>query len=457
MHVLIQNYVEKYEVILRWFFDRSAPITFFVLFLFGAIMLVISVVAGVGEYELILPSGIKKQVGYLWALNWSFMFLLGFPIMLFFMLETADSLRRTLDRLVENRMIVDPAWQPAELQVLDAERARFWHNSATAGLILLVALTAYCLSEWYAVSGRYLIANELPIEPGQKHFFDELDWSVAAVLKGPEHSEVVFRIVNAVFSFVNYLLLGVYLSVVFTYYAMLIMYADMFRRLSQANVSGKCRIIPDVNDSDPRRGFGLFKRVFQRVLFATLLGFFMAYFMNLQNAFLRSESPDIMSFVSGDLANGFSLFANGKIIDGLADLAGTIFSAPHMLNLTSAWAVLMVFGFFSLVALALAWTLSQTAERSRDDLRVFIRDEANTITQLTELNRDTAIERLSEWDSENETGMVIWPFGWPRLQELLVFLAFGAICTILYRLGLIFAGIAIAWITVSIVIRFGRN
>ena len=55
----------RLEVAIRWFFDRSAPLTFFVLFLFGAVMLLASVGAGVGFFELPLPDGTRKQVGYI--------------------------------------------------------------------------------------------------------------------------------------------------------------------------------------------------------------------------------------------------------------------------------------------------------------------------------------------------------------------------------------------------------
>ncbi len=209
--------IARLEVAIRWFFDRSAPLTFFVLFLFGAVMLLASVGAGVGFFELPLPDGTRKQVGYIWALNWSFMFLLGFPIMFFFILETADSLRRTLGRLVENRMILDDGWAPVPQEALDAERARFWQRSAVIGAVMLVAFMTYCIGEWYYVCGRHLFANAAPIAPDAAHWFEELDWSLAAVLPGPHQGDATFRAVNNIFSFANYFVLGLYLAVVFTY------------------------------------------------------------------------------------------------------------------------------------------------------------------------------------------------------------------------------------------------
>lgn len=126
----------KVAAALRWFFERSALLTFITLFMLGLIMLISSIIAGVGFFEFQTPDGPSKQVGYIWALNWSFMFLLGFPIMFFFMLETSDSLRRTLDRLADNRMIVDMNWKPASVGALDDERKRFWRLSAYAAIFV---------------------------------------------------------------------------------------------------------------------------------------------------------------------------------------------------------------------------------------------------------------------------------------------------------------------------------
>jgi hypothetical protein len=203
------------------------------LFLIGAVMLLASALVGVGFFELNLPSGTRKQVGYIWALNWSFMYLLGFPIMFFFMLETSDSLRRTLGRLIENRMVLNHNWMPVGVGALNEERDRFWRRSAIAGSIITVFMVLYCLGEWYFVSGRHLFANTLPIGVQDVHWFEELDWSVAALLPGQSQGAPGFKAINAAFSFINYLILGFYLSVVFTYYAMIMMYADTFRRLSQ--------------------------------------------------------------------------------------------------------------------------------------------------------------------------------------------------------------------------------
>ena len=378
----------KVAAALRWFFERSALLTFFALFLLGLIMLIFSIIAGVGFFEFQTPAGQSKQVGYIWALNWSFMFLLGFPIMFFFILETSDSLRRTLERLVEDGMIVDMNWHPAGVGALDDERNRFWRLSACAAIFVTICIVPYCLIEWYIVSGRHLFANQLPAVVLQgPHWLEEIDWSVAALLPGPDRGDAGFRYLNAAFSFINYLILGFYLSIVFTYYAMIVMYADTFRRLSRGLETAGCRIIPMIEDTDPRRGFSVFERLFKRILLATLVGFLLCYFMNIQNLYLRADSPDIWAFLAGDLINGFSVFLEGDMKAGLGKIAGELFDVAHVFNLTSVLSMTLVFGFFSAVALAMAWTLQQTAERSRDDMKAYARNPNNPVDQITSLPR----------------------------------------------------------------------
>lgn len=62
--------------------------------------------------------------------------------------------------------------------------------------------------------------------------------------------------------------------------------------------------------------------------------------------------------------------------------------------------------------------------------------------------------RLEPWNAAEKTGMVLWPFGWPALQQLMLFLAFGCICLVLFKIGLFFAGAAIAWVTVRMLVVF---
>lgn len=198
---------------------------------------------------------------------------------------------------------------------------------------------------------------------------DRLVGRRASARTGPDRGDAGFRYLNAAFSFINYLILGFYLSIVFTYYAMIVMYADTFRRLSRGLETAGCRIIPMIEDTDPRRGFSVFERVFKLVLMATLVGFLMCYFMNIQNLYLRADSPHIWAFLASDLINGFSIFVDGDIKAGMGKIAEELFDVAHVFNLTSILSMTLVFGFFSAVALAMAWTLQQTAERSRDDLK----------------------------------------------------------------------------------------
>ena len=47
----------KVAAALRWFFERSALLTFITLFMLGLIMLISSIIAGVGFFEFQTPVG----------------------------------------------------------------------------------------------------------------------------------------------------------------------------------------------------------------------------------------------------------------------------------------------------------------------------------------------------------------------------------------------------------------
>lgn len=439
-----------FERLLRRIFELSSGIAFFVLFLFGAVMMLAAAASGVAFVPLPMPGGATKEVGYYWAANWSFMILFGFPIMFFFMIETATALNRTLYRLTDRRMIVGADWRPVGVDALSAERTLFWRRSGVVFALLLPILMGYCLWEWWRVSGYHLIwTGELPLKPGETHWLDELDWSVAALLAGPAAGEPVSRWLNAAFSLVNYAVLGAYLSVIFTYYAMILLYAEMFRRMSVGKAHGGLRIVPEIDDEDPRRGFGVFEQVFRCILFATLLGFTNCYLMNIQNLFLRSDRPDLWNFASEHVSPGVAAMFDGEIAEGLGSVWEGFGKVDYAFNLSSVWAVMMVFGFFSAVALALAWTLSQAAEQGREELRRYIRREDSDLSRLTAHPREAALRRLDETGETGNAAMQVWPFGWPRLSQLLLLLAFGAICILFYPVGLFFAGVGIAWVLIS--------
>lgn len=432
--------------LLMWIFGLSTPITLFCLPFLGVLLIIISFFIGVGDFNLQIPDNKTKQVGYIFALNWSFSFVLGFPIMMFFMVEAVTGQTRTLDRLVDRGMIVDKSWRPVDINAIRNEFRRFWKKAAIASAILFIFSMGYCLAEWYLLSGRYLFGSGTPLRLNETHHFFELDWSLAAVLPGPDQNAFDFRMQTAAFSFINYFLLGFYFWIVLTFYAMVVIYSDFFSGLSRGKSAEGMRIIPDIDDDEPRRGFSVFEPVFQRVLFATMVGFSLCYFMNIQNLFLRSESSNIVTFISEDIIAGFSLVFNRKFAEGLSEIATSLFDLGHTLNVTSVWAIIIVYFVLSVILCGTAWLLREVARRSRENLQVYVRDDAAPIQMFTQSKMAVCRERVKAWSTESQQGMKVWPFGWPSLRRLLSWSLFGAICIVFYRIGLVFVGITIAWV-----------
>ena len=429
-----------------WLFSRSAPLTLFCLLFVGVLLIIVSFLIGVGDVELQTNPDSSKQVGYVFALNWSFSFVLGFPMLMFFMIEAVTGQQHTLNRLVDRRMIVDQAWQPVGIDALTEEYTRFWRRTTIIGGATAAFSLTYCLVEWYMISGRFLLLNAEPISPSDSHYFYELDWSLAAVLPNSDANIDISPKLNAAFALVNYLLLGLYFSIILTFYGMVILYAEMFNRFSRGQGAGNLRIIPDVDEEDPRRGFSVFEPVFRRTLFATMVGFLLCYFMNLQNLFLRDESPNIGVFVVDDIQLGFSVITKGHIGEGISKIATSLFEVGHILNVTSVWGIVIVCCVLWLILLCTSWILSEVARRSREDLSIYIRDNAKELQRLTHVGHKECLSRLKPWSKELERGMKTWPFGWPSVRQLLWWLLFGIICIVLYRIGLVFVGVTIGWV-----------
>lgn len=440
-----------------WLFSRSPSLTLFCLLFVGVMLIIFSFLIGVGNVELVTSGDQTKQVGYVFSLNWSFSFVLGFPMLTFFMLEAVAGQQRTLSRLVDRKMIVDRYWQPVGIGALQAERTRFWQRTTIIGLLAVGFSFTYCLVEWYLVSGRFLLGSATPIKVGETDSFYELDWSLAAALTLSDTSEVSSPVWNAVFGLVNYLLLAMYFSVVLAFYGTVILYAELFNRLSRGEVMGNLRIIPYVNDDDPRRGFNVFEPVFRRIIYATSVGFLLCYFMNVQNLYLRDGSANIGAFVLEEVKLGFSFAVKNNTSEGLLQVVNSLFEIGHILNVTSVWGIVIVSCVLWLIVFSTGWVLSEVARRSGEDFSVYVRQDARNLELLTELDRAECLARLKRWNRREKTGMQVWPFGWPNLRQLVWWLVFGVACIVLYRIGLVFAGITIGLAVLWVLGIFGRR
>lgn len=442
----------------------NAPLAFFIAFIVGVVSLIAAGALGINQIDLaVLPQTVPdsgtadtylKQVGYVWAINWSISLIIGFPAMFFFIRVAVRAANTSWDEMINRRMIVSESWAPLKRPDVSEHIERLRHQTAQIGSIVVLITLLWAVLEWYFVSGQHHIFGSLPLT-GE---FDELDWSVAAVLTEAGRQDVGMRIANGIFSLVVYLILGAYLAVVFSFYAFIVAYSSLVLKLDgRGGRQLTHRLIPDPDDEDSRRGFNSFERMFHRTLWVTLIGFLLGYFSHTQNLYLREFNvnyPNIGAFIMGDLSDGILAVFGGNFLEDGGELIVKLLEPGLNVNFTSGLVTFVVVGIFALILLALAWTLKDSAERARGDLSVYLHNSNSQPLLFTDISRKECLKRISPKE------MVTWPLGWPSLRQLVIGLVFGALCIVFYRLGLFFAGVLlgrIIWIVFKSAIGRGDD
>lgn len=410
--------------------EVSPQFVFFGAILLGFLLVVASFLVGVAFYpaELTADDGspFRKEIGFVWAINWSVTYVAAFPAIIFLILVTFQNVETVLHQLVRHNMVVGQQWRPVSEETIFRDWRNVVNNSAKWALLLSLISFAQCMTEWYFMTGGPLMDGAFP--PG----FDEMDWSVAALLTAPGRE--VSPTANALFSLAAYLAQGMSLAIILSFYAFLFALSNMIYRY--ARQSKVVRLIPDVNSNDTRRGFQAFQLFFKNSSYVSMIVFFIFYMMHIQNLYLRTDAPDILEFSFGEIKAAFDfLFAAGVSWPGLSRLAATLFTVGGAGNFTSAMAIFLGFVLALMVLFGPVYVLNFAARQSRNELRSYLESEGADISHLTKLSREECLDRLDDMD--------FWPMKWPRLNHLIAFLIFAFGCLIFYRLGLLFIAVMI--------------
>ncbi len=399
-------------------------------------------------------NGFTKQVGFVPALNWSFVLTIVFPAAIFTMLLTVRRLDRTLKALASHRMLVDPdQWTPATKEQIAALSNRVWAAASPIGLIFFLAGLGITVWDWANTVARPLLGGMRVIEPGQIDFYDELDWSVSALFGGISHATLPTLHADFVFGAAAYLVMGIEMAAILSFYGFLIGVSAEIYALSEKRRD--LLLIPDPLDTDRRRGFELFAGFFGGVLVTTLLGYIAAYLMRVQNLFMRDSSFDrldnmIFGAIYGNLTQAFHLPQNLAAQSALtylgqnvSDLADAIFTTGSLGDVQAYLGATVILVVMLLVTGALFAVLRIAADESRDTLVQELAD-AGTRPKIERLFGVPATDVAKSLES---TSMVIWPLRWPNVNGLLALLTLGIVCFLFYRLALI-------WIAVQIMALF---
>lgn len=386
---------------------RLSPLTaVMIVFFYGVILIILSYTFRL-SYVCGTNGGctIKKEVGYLYALNWSFNSILVLPCIVFFLLEALHAIPETLRGLSSRNMLVNGTFNPINVDIAVSDWNRTLDEALKSKLVALLFLIALCepIVEWFLTSVWPLLTGNLEATAEK-----EYDWAVAALLRIP-HGGFWARGINMLFS----LLVFAMQSVMIAAFAFLLTLTYLFSTFFNERREN-WRIVPSATDADTRKGFQLFEEPIIHLVAAALLILGMFYFSKLQNAYLRTTYPTIASFVRDDIIAGAK--ALGSSVDP-SSLLNQVPSKPKGdPENFSGFMVLM--GGFVVIVFVLGmplWILRGVAMRGKNIL---------------------------EATSNHVLGnMTFWPLSYMKLNTYIFLCILSAFSLYFYRLGLFIFGL----------------
>lgn len=263
---------------------------------------------GIHEATFDAPDGHMKQVGFLWAPNWTFLFMAFMPMFFAFVSELLFFWKNEGRHRVAGHGDLDDG-ADAWTRNIEASTYTFW-------AVLLICLLFAGLFQWVGV-------RLLPLMRGGGDY--ATDWGSLAIMR-PE----VISVPEAItFTGLAYLYMCICFYLFFAALILLYSVAQDFghAQASSTSLTG-AEHQNDVNLVGVRVMSGIFR--------CTVLAIFVAVCMKLQSAYLASSATDILQWLSSDIAS----------IVTAADKSGSLgdFSAPnHFSSLLIVLASVFVF------------------------------------------------------------------------------------------------------------------
>jgi hypothetical protein len=236
----------------------------------------LSYIAGIHNATYGRPDGLVKQVGFLWAPNWTILFMVFLPLFFALVAELLVFWKHEgrLKLVSQGRMESDNAWARS----VEASSYTYW-------AVFLICVLFAGLFQWI---GMCLI----PLINGGGNY--AIDWSKLTLVR-PEVVSVPMSIVFTLLAYL-YMCLCFYL-----FFVGLILLHTMVHDLckigelsnSQRGVGSKC----EVDEVGLRVMRGIFR--------CTILGILIAICMKAQSAYLTSNGKNIGAWLVDDLFSGF--------------------------------------------------------------------------------------------------------------------------------------------------------
>ncbi|MDX0283773.1 hypothetical protein GOC36_27180 [Sinorhizobium meliloti] len=256
-------------------FSRGSPLNLPASVFAGATALgFLSYIVGIHSATYSRPDGLVKQVGFLWAPNWTFLFMVLLPLFFAFVIELLVFWKQDARfKLVAqgDRLESDDAWT----RNVQAYSCTYW-------AVFLVCVMFAGLFQWIGVC-------LIPLINGGGNY--AIDWGKLAIVR----PEVISVPLSIVFTALAYL----YMSLCFfLFFAGLILLHTIVHDLWRIEEESTMRPV-----QHRREGGEIGLRVMRGIFRCTVLGVLVAICMKVQSSYLSSNEGDIVTWIVHDMSS----------------------------------------------------------------------------------------------------------------------------------------------------------
>ncbi|RJT32654.1 hypothetical protein D3227_26750 [Mesorhizobium waimense] len=237
----------------------------------------LSYIIGIHNVTYERADGLVKQVGFLWAANWTLDFMVFLPLFFFFAIELLVFWKSEGRRKLAaqgDQVESDDAW----LRNVDASSYTYWS-------VFLICLLFAGLFQWIGVS-------LIPLMKGGGNY--AMDWGKIALVR----PEVISVPETVVFTGLAYL----YMCLVFYLFfvGLILLHTvvhDLWRIGEAASNRRELDYERELNEASLRVMRGVFR--------CTVLGVLVAIWMKVQSSYLASSGENIVAWLVGDMSSMF--------------------------------------------------------------------------------------------------------------------------------------------------------
>lgn len=407
---------------------RYANIAAMISLLVSVVLLCLATAFGIADLTFTMAEPghqdlLSRQVGYLYAPNWSFVSIVVFPLSIYLVCHASHDLCMIPDNLLAQRMlgvlVLPPRHQdgtsPHFLELVkDADPLYLeWRRSIleTIRWIFLVSLIVCCSYAYYDYNHsvlRPLLENAdfrqvIPTCP-LPGISPEIDWSVAHLID-PDRFTLIG---SAVFSLAAYTIIpGLMTGVVGGFFFAV---AALGFRLAYVDRDGRYVLLPSILSLSRLGGLEIFRPLLLKSLLLIFLGFLAGYAVLVQNYYLRACDSNIGDFlIPGNWRDPGQLSSIDGIINLIGSLISNSFATPEM-NLKCLVIIIVMFVLkLACVGLFIALVIIAARAGRRRVRSLLKRSPPPWLAPLAENDQHASADtqRLNEILDGNE----YWPIG----------------------------------------------